>query len=226
MATYPTRRADKDALYSATVAGITANPALFPSGPGQPFELATLNARIATKNTAVNTQQQEEGQFRAATAGANAGYDGCDDEERRILNLAIAMYGIDSNNLILLGSGPRGAPQSNIPGQARNLEAVVQGPGDCFLDWKAPAPGGAVGGGLGGGGGVAPPGEVAFYKIQRRKRTLAGQQTEDWGAWQATTTDTEITLLSLDRGVEYDFRVVASNATGDALPSNVVTVVL
>ncbi|MCZ7580875.1 MAG: fibronectin type III domain-containing protein [Fimbriimonadaceae bacterium] len=226
MPKYPTRRAEKDALYNATVAGIAANPALYPSGPGQPFATGTLSGLITTKNTAVNTQQQEEGQFRAATAAANGAYDDCDDEERRLLNLAIATHGADSPHLLLIGSGPRSAPQSNIPGQARNLEAIVQGPGDCFLDWKAPAPGGGVGGGVGGEGGEAPPGAVAFYKVQRRKRTLQGQQTEDWGAWQATTTDTEITLLGLERGVEYDFRVVASNSTGDALPSNVVTVVL
>ncbi|WKZ79969.1 MAG: fibronectin type III domain-containing protein [Fimbriimonadaceae bacterium] len=41
-----------------------------------------------------------------------------------------------------------------------------------------------------------------------------------------TTTDTEITLLDLERGVEHDFRIVAVNAAGDSLPSNVVTVVL
>jgi len=218
MPKYPTRRAEKDALYNATVAGIAANPALYPSGPGQPFETATLSAKIATKITAVNTQQQLEGEFRAATTAANAAYDGCDDEERRLLNLAIATHGLQSRNLLLIGSGPRSARKSNIPGQARSLEAVMQGPGDCFLDWKSPAPGGGVGG--------APAGKVAFYKIQRRKRTLQGQQTEDWGAWQETTTDTEINLTGLDRGVEYDFRVVASNSIGDALPSNVVTVVL
>ena len=76
------------------------------------------------------------------------------------------------------------------------------------------------------GVGGARAGMVAFCKIQRRKRTLAGQQTGDWGAWQETTTDTEINLTGLDRGVEYDFRVVASNSKGDAIPSNVVTVVL
>lgn len=72
---------------------------------------------------------------------------------------------------------------------------------------------------------------------------MLGRPPEDWGAWQATTTDTEINLSGLDRGVEYDFlsaseippngvretksgRVLASNANGDSLASNVVTVVL
>ena len=40
------------------------------------------------------------------------------------------------------------------------------------------------------------------------------------------TTDTEINLTGLDRGVEYDFRVIAVNADGDGPASNVVTVVL
>lgn len=226
MPQYPRRKADKDALYSATLAGITANPADYPSGPGQPFATATLSGLITAKNTAVNTRVQEEGQFRTAVAGEETAYDGCDDEERRLLNLAIATHGADSPKLLLIGWAPKAAPTSNIPGQPRNLEAIVQGPGSVFLDWKAPAPGGGTGAGEEGGGGEAPPGQVSFYKVQRRIRTLAGQQTEDWGAWQATTTDTEINLSGLDRGVEYDFRVLASNANGDSTASNVVTVVL
>lgn len=142
-------------------------------------------------------------------------------EVRRLLNLAIATHGANSPNLLHIGWGPRDAPTSNIPGQPRNLEVVVQGPGDCLLDWKAPARRGGVGGGA-----SELPGAVAFYKVQRRKRTLAGQETEDWGEWQVTTTKTEISLTGLERGVEHDFRVVASNSSGDSLPSNVVMVVL
>ncbi len=57
------------------------------------------------------------------------------------------------------------------------------------------------------------------------KRTLQGQQIEDWTD-HATSTDTKINLSGLDRGVEYDFRVLASNAIGDSTASNVVSVVL
>jgi hypothetical protein len=119
------------------------------SGAGQPFNLTAFNGLITAKNTAVNTRQQEEGQFRVAVVGETNSYDDCDDEARRLLNLAIATHGVDSPNLVLIGRGPPAAANSNIPGQPRNLEAVVQGPGTCFLDWKAPSPWSeARGGGL------------------------------------------------------------------------------
>lgn len=63
-------------------------------------------------------------------------------------------------------------------------------------------------------------------KVLRRKRSIPGVQVEDWGAWQATVVASEIMLTGLDRGVEYDFQVVAMNAAGESVPSNVVTVVL
>jgi len=214
MSKFPDRKADKDALYSAIVAGIIANPSLYPnSGPTDPFNTAAFSTMITAKNTAKNTRQNEEGQFRAAVVVEETAYDNCDDEARRLLNLAIATHGVNSANLVHIGWGPPAAPTSNVPGQARTLEAVVQGPGDCFLDWKAPAP-------------LAGTGLVAFYRIQRRVRTLQGVQSEDWGVWERTTTDSEISLSGLDRGVEYDFRVIASNGSGDGVPSNVVTVVL
>jgi len=213
MPKFPKRKPDKDALYNAIVAGVTANPIDYPSGPGQPFALATFNGLITTKNTAKSTRQNEEGQFRVAVTAENSAYDGTDDEARRFLDLAIATHGVNSPKLVLIGWAPIDLPDSFVPGQPRNLEAVVQGPGDCFLDWKNPLPGGGFG-------------EVDFYRIERRKRTLQGQQTEDWGAWQLTATESEIGLVGLDRGVEYDFRVIAVNSAGDSAPSNVVTVVL
>jgi hypothetical protein len=88
---------------------------------------------------------------------------------------------------------------------------MIQGPGWVFLDWKAPAPGG---------------GAVAFYRIERRVRSIPGVPQEDWGVWLATSIESEINLTDLERGVEFDFRVTAMNAAGASVSSNIVTVVL
>lgn len=211
MPKYPTKKTDKTALYAAVLAGIGANAALYPSGPGAPFATVTLNALITAKNTAVNTRQQEEGQFRGAVAAEDDAFDNVDEEVRRLLNLAIATHGIDSPHLTLIGWGPRADGVSQPPGQPRVLEAIVQGPGDVFLDWKAPAPGG---------------GKVAWYLVERRKRTIPGVPIEDWGAWQATTAESELMITDLERGVEHDFRVTAYNSAGGSIPSNIVSMVL
>lgn len=222
MAKYPTRRTEKDALYAQIVAGVTAHPADFPSGPGQPFALATLNTRITAKNTAVSAQADAQALAEVATDTANASYDSCDDEAIRLIDLAIATHGKGSSKLSFIGYGPIAPPSSNVPGPPRFLEAVIQGPGNVFLDWKGPS----LVAGVGGGGEEPAFGKVSFYKVLRRKRTIPGVPVEDWGAWQATTVPSELMLTGLDRGVEYDFQVIAVNAAGESVPSNVVTVVL
>ncbi len=226
MPRYPRDKSAKLALYKAVKAGITANPGDYPSGVGDPFDLTALNAQLTTLNTAVSDRQTKEGTFRVAVTVENDEFDDTDGIVRKLLDLAMATHGPDSPKLTLIGWAPTAPPTSNIPGQPRNLEAIVQGPGSVFLDWKAPAPGGATGGGLGGGGEEgSPPGAVSAYKVLARKRTLGGQQTQDW-TLTATVIESEVTLTNLERGVEYDFEVVATNPTGDSLPSNVVTVVL
>ena len=54
---------------------------------------------------------------------------------------------------------------------------------------------------------------------------VVGQQTQDW-TLTATVIESDVTLTNLERGVEYDFQVVATKPTGDSNPSKVVTVVL
>lgn len=94
------------------MAGITANPALYPGGgAGGPFSTTAVSALIATKNTAKNTKQNEEGQLRAAGVAEDDAYDACDDKARRLLNLAIATHGVSSANLTLIGWGPPAADQ-------------------------------------------------------------------------------------------------------------------
>lgn len=211
MAKFPVRRADKDALYARILAGVAANPAEFPSGAGQPFDTAALTAGVASKDMAVAAMQEAIAQARIAVEEANRIYAVCDQEAKRLLNTGVAIHGRNSAVLAFIGYRPSRSPVREAPGSPRVLEAVRQGPGELMLDWKSP---GAVGG------------RVSFYRVIRQKRSIGGVQVESWGAWQVTTTATEFTLTDLERGVEYDFAVVAVNASGESLPSNTVSVVL
>lgn len=214
MAQYPKSRPEQIALVSATIAGIAANPLVFPSGPGQKYNTATLIARNTTATTTGSDKVAKEGLFALAVDADEAAMDSLNLEEQRLLAQALADYGQSApENLDLLGYGAPQAPTFNPPGQVRAFEATVQGPGAVDLDWKAPIK-------------TEGTGKVSFYKITRRIKTLAGQVTEDWGVWQHSVTPSEASLTGLDRGVEIDFQVVAVNNNGVGMPSNVVTVVL
>lgn len=209
---YPSKKADKDVLYEAILAGIAANPLDYPNGPGNIFNTTVLNTRVTAKNTAVTDRLQKEGVFRVAVETENLSYASVDDEARRLITLAEAQHAGQPEKLLLIGWGPRTPPQSVPPGQPRQLEAFPQLQTALVLDWKAPAPGSG--------------GNVAFYRVERQTKTLAGQVTEPWGVWSTQAVASEITLTGLERGVEYEFRIVAVNAAGDSIPSNTAAAVL
>jgi hypothetical protein len=73
-----------------------------------------------------------------------------------------------------------------------------------LLDWKQPVDGG----------------KVAAYKIQRRHR--AG------GSWAhvGTAVESEVLLTAQERGVDFEYHVMAVNKAGDGRASNIVTAVL
>jgi titin len=94
--------------------------------------------------------------------------------------------------------------QLEAPGEVRDIGIMVEGDGRVVLDWKPPVDGGAV----------------AAYTIQRRRR--------DGGSWQdvGASVDTEELVSGQERGVEFDYRVVAVNRAGTGKPSAAVTAVL
>ena len=107
--------------------------------------------------------------------------------------------------LALLGWGPpRPAKGIEAPGEVRDASMPAHGPGWLLLDWKAPVDGGAV----------------AAYTIQRRRRTE--EQWQDIG----TSVDTEDLIQNQERGVEFEYRVVAVNKAGTGKPSAAVAVTL
>lgn len=78
----------------------------------------------------------------------------------------------EDGKLQLIGWGARrGRTANDIPGQVRALELIREGKDWVFLDWKEPSGGG----------------QVAAYKIQRRKR--------DGGEWTDAGMAVEMTTL-------------------------------
>lgn len=209
---YPRNKPEKDVLYAAMLAGITANPVDFPNGPGQMFNTATLSTRTTAKTAAVTDRLQKEGVFRVAVETENTAYDLADDEARRLLALAEAQHAANPDKLLLIGWGPPSGSIETPPGQPRTLEANPQLQTSLFLDWKPP---------LSGSGG-----RVVFYRVERQTKTLAGAVTEPWGVWSTQAVASELMLTGLERGVEYEFRVVAVNTWGDSVASNTVQAVL
>ena len=210
---YPKSKAEKDVLYAATLAGIAANPVDYPSGLTAMFNTSTLLARNTAKIALVADRLQKEAVFRLAVHAENAGYDLEDDEEQRLIGLAEAQFAASNpDKLLLIGWGPRVPPQSIVAGAPRSLEAFPQGQTSLTLDWKPPVAGSG--------------GSVAFYRIDRQISTLQGVVTEAWGIWSTQAVQSEITLVGLTRGVEYEFKIVAVNASGDSIASNTVAAVL
>ena len=63
-------------------------------------------------------------------------------------------------------------------------------------------------------------GRVKFYEVQR---TRFGE--DEWRI-EGATTDTYIRLDNQERGMEWEYRVIAANKEGQGMDSNVVTAVL
>ena len=156
-------------------------------------------AKFPTKEPDI-TQAAEE-----ATADKDDALEGLVEAMKSDIRYAENTVDFDDDKLKLIGwAGRKAATALTPPGQSRLLESPKQGEGWVFLDWKAPADGGAV----------------SAYRVLRRERPE--------GPWEevATAVITEATLVDQPRGKEFEYRVVAVNKSGDGEPSNTVMVVL
>ena len=79
-----------------------------------------------------------------------------------------------------------------------------EGEGWILLDWKQPVDGE----------------KVAAYKIQRRQR--GGGSC----AYVGVAVESEVLLSGQERGVDFEYHVIAVNTAGEGKASNIVTAVL
>ncbi|MBI4499733.1 MAG: fibronectin type III domain-containing protein [Gemmatimonadetes bacterium] len=122
------------------------------------------------------------------------------------IRYAESLYRKDRNRLRMIGWGGRRSPSAvpdTLPGQVANLVIQHEGKNSVSLSWRDPVEGG----------------EVAAYKIQRRKTGA------DW-ADVGTAVTSEATVNNQEAGVEFEYQVIAVNKSGDGPASNIVRVVL
>lgn len=202
MARFPRSESEVVALAQSMMSGFKANTELYPTPPVDPVELdVKLQSFLQAKDAATAAEAAAQ----QAIEDKNDSLQALVDDMKTNLRYAENVVKYDDAQLKLLGWGGRKARTGQqAPGQCRSLEALRQGEGWVFLDWKEPAEGG----------------KVLAYKVQGRKQ---GEETwTDVG----TALESEITLVNQERGVGLEFRVLALNKVGEGDASNTVALVL
>ena len=202
MARFPRREADVKALAQNLATGLAENPGTFPAPPVAPAQIETLLAAFtAREQEAVAAHARAE----QATNAKQAALVALIAAIRTSLRYAENTVQKNDAKLSLLGWGGR-APLTALqpPGQPKTLEIPRQGEDFVFLDWKKPSEGGAV----------------ASYKIERRERPAGNWELID------LSMKTETTLTDQERGIDWEYRVIAANKAGEGMPSNTVAAVV
>ena len=201
MARFPKTEAKIAQLAQQIADGLAHAADQFPKPPVQPAELQALLDDYKEKTAAV-TRLRAEAKLRRVDK--NRALKELKDSMRANLKYAEIMARRNPEQLIQLGWRPR-RPRTALkpPGEVRNIEILKEGDTWLLLSWDKPDEGG----------------EVTAYHIQRR---------EPRGEWEevATSIDRIELLRDQPRGLELDFRVLATNRAGTGGPSATVTAVL
>jgi len=199
MPQFPRTKNDILILAAKIAFGITNNPADYPNPP---FDPANLNTLLGTLLGQTADRVSKDAAAKAALDLENGTIEDIVDESKRLIRLAEATHNQIAAKLQEIGWDARGTAQSLPPGEVRNLEVLVQGPGSASIDWKAPAR-------------SATAGLPDYYLIERRvMNTQTNTLVEDWAVWKDTATDSEKTVINQPRGVEITYRVTAVNTNG------------
>lgn len=207
MAHFPEAEADVAALVTAMSAGYAAHAADFPSA-----DAVALGAAQVAYLAAKTAQTDALAAARVATETKNVALAALEALMHTELKKSEVDVVSDPEKLEYIGWGPRIAPSPTPPpGQPRDLDPIVQGPGTLLLKWRS-APG-SIGG------------TARTYLIERREEPAGGGEFGDW-AQASMAIDTEAILTSQPRGPQMEYRIKGVNVGGESVPSNTVAVVL
>jgi len=202
MARFPQRDSQLMALAQNVVAGLIDNPSDFPQPPVPAADLQTL---LDNFNDLSDSQIAAMSAAERATAAKRDGREQLITALRSVLRYAEDAVGHNDARLTALGWGAKAARTPlKAPGQCSTLESGEQGEDWIELKWKKPSDGGAV----------------SAYRIERRRRPD--------GDWQIVgmAVECRVTLTDQQRGIEWEYRIIAVNKTGEGQPSNTVAAVL
>ena len=199
---FPTREADILRLANDIAAGLAAHTEAFPAPPFSPEDFqSALAEHDGNRDVAIRARASAA----QSTDAKEKSLSKVEDMAKPVIRYAENHTRGDDGRLQLLGwGGRRQRTVTEPPGQVRTLEVIREGKDWVFLDWKEPTDGG----------------EVAAYRVQRRKR--------DGGDWMdvGMAVESEVTLNGQEPGIEYEYRVHAVNKAGEGPASNIVRAVL
>ena len=199
---YPKDENAQFALALNITKGLIAHPDIYPEPPIKPSDMQAKIDLYTAKRDAANVFAMQAVQ---ATEEKNAALEDLNEANKSEIRYAENTTDFNDDELKLISWGGRAASvKLQVPGACRALEVVKQGDGWIFLDWKEPSDGG----------------KPAAYKLQRSAD--GGTTWTDVG----TAIPSEYTLHNQPTGAKLLYQVVATNRTGDGLPSNAVSVSL
>jgi hypothetical protein len=202
MAHFPFTHADIMALAEKILAGLTANPDVYPAPT---VDLVDFGAKITSCSQARAELTEAIAMKMMATAQHQQEIADLKGMMRKQLRYAENVTSFDDAKLKIIGWADKRERISTPPGQVVELKAVEQGADYVVLSWTAPIDGG----------------KPSAYKILRRDE---GESSK----WLSADTAVRTTLKLTDqpRRVDLDYKVIALNKTGEGPESNMVSVVL
>ena len=205
MAEFPQRENDIIALAQAIVRGLRNSPDLLPAPVVSPDELEAVSEEF---RQAALTAAETRTAAKAATKRKREVLQRLKRAMRRVLRHAESATAWDGKKLKLIGWGAR-RPGKRLqpPGQVTHLRIFEEGRDWIALDWNPPSK-------------ETGTGRVRAYRVER---TRSGKN--EW-APEGLAIEPSIMLKNQERGVEWQYRVIAVNREGEGMESNVETAVL
>ena len=205
MAEFPQRENDILRLGDKIASGFRDNPEVFPNPLVSPEQ---LDARREEFFDAITTASAARTAAKLATKHKRDVLKQYKSELSDALRYAESATSSDNRKLALVGWGAR-RPGKTLqpPGQVADLDIDDEGRGWIKLIWGPPPK--EVG-----------KGRVTYYEVERTERGKS-----EW-AHAGAAPVTWIRLDNQERGIEWEYRVIAVNKQGRGIDSNVVRAVL